>query len=87
MSEEKVIGLRAPAFPTSCGAHDIRDCGCSSGLTKREWFAGMAMQGILSNPVLIGALAQATNDPEKGLGAVSQMAKSQADLMLKELSK
>jgi hypothetical protein len=27
----------------------IEDCVQHSGLTKREWFAGLAMQGLLSN--------------------------------------
>lgn len=32
-----------PAFPHPSGAQ-----GCD-GLTKREWFAGMALQGLLAN--------------------------------------
>ena len=32
-----------PAFPTQNG------CRNDPGLTKREWFAGMALQGILAN--------------------------------------
>jgi len=29
-----------PAFPLPCGG--------TTGLTKREWFAGMALQGVLA---------------------------------------
>lgn len=38
--------MSEPAFPAT-------DCwgAPTAGLTKREWFAGMAMLGILSDPV------------------------------------
>ena len=43
-----------PAFPseqgeTSKGWNQTYE----SGLTKREWFAGMALQGLLANPSTI----------------------------------
>lgn len=37
-----------PVFAVGCGKHDISECGCYAGITTREYFAGMAMQGILS---------------------------------------
>lgn len=44
MSEEKKDG--GPAFPQQAKRfHDPE----SFGLSKREWFAGMALQGILSH--------------------------------------
>lgn len=51
MSESKDGG---PAFPseqgeTSKGWNQTYE----SGLTKREWFAGMALQGLLANPSTI----------------------------------
>ncbi len=38
---------KQPAYPTSNS-----DRGIEQGLTKREYFAGLAMQGICSNPSL-----------------------------------
>lgn len=38
---------RDPAFSTEIS--DVVRSGRCHGLTKREWFAGMAMQGILTN--------------------------------------
>ena len=35
-----------PAFPHLDGPNGK----CFGGLTKREWFAGMALKGLLSNP-------------------------------------
>lgn len=41
------ISKDSPAFPT---ADDV--CVSLSGLTKREWFIGMAMQGlVLAGPI------------------------------------
>ena len=38
-----------PAFP--CAAMDaVEGTIYQEGLTKREWFAGMALQGLLANP-------------------------------------
>lgn len=45
-----------PAFPT----HDYFDeklTGVVPGLTKREYFAAMALQGLLANPTLAGNTA------------------------------
>ena len=35
-----------PAFP----CHDRHHQLCYQGMTLRQWYAGMALQGILSNP-------------------------------------
>lgn len=43
------------------------------GLTKREYFAALAMQGLLSNPVVMGNLAE--------------MAVEHADALINELNK
>lgn len=45
------IGKFDPAFPT----HDYFDeklTGIVPGLTKREYFAALALQGLLANPTL-----------------------------------
>ena len=41
-----------PAFPLApCGTGDPRDgmAGGSEGMTLRDWFAGMALQGIIAS--------------------------------------
>lgn len=50
-----------PAFPPNAGWRDnAADC---RGLTKREWFAGMALAGALANEAFINrAFAGAKQD-------------------------
>lgn len=36
----------------------------NSGLTKREWFAGQALAGILANPALVKGWGEAGDDVE-----------------------
>ncbi len=50
------------------------------GLTKREWFAGMAMQGILANPQIIEGMGDAERKFEDG----ARFSFRWADAMLKE---
>lgn len=37
-----------PAFPLPASVGKIKRCGPLDGLTKREYFAGLAMQGLLA---------------------------------------
>lgn len=73
-----------PATPTPKGLLDELTHQCvteSLGLTKREHFAGLAMQGILSNSGLVGRMDD---------GAIEWVAKSAfraADALLAELEK
>lgn len=48
----------------------------STGLTKREWFAGMAMQGFAADPEISG-----------GYQAIASTAVAWADALLAELAK
>lgn len=50
-----------------------------SGLTKRGWFAGMALQGMLCNPVFGNKLSDAE--------VLSKAAFATADAMIKECEK
>lgn len=76
----------APAYPL----HLAGDWGSETcyGLTKREAFAMAAMQGMCSNPSIIGPSARCgwdyVNCTPVGL---AQAAMAQADALLSELSK
>lgn len=63
-----------PAFPTNARMYDA-----AQGLTKREYLATMAMQGILSNATFA----------REGLNevAIAEWAVNQADELLNQLSK
>jgi hypothetical protein len=60
-----------PAFP-STHPHGRKDC-----VSLRDWFAGMAMQGLLACPV----------QPQSGPDMYVRDAYTLADAMLKERSK
>lgn len=78
-----------PAFPQSCSANEygiylasaanISDTNQVVGLSKREHFAAMAMQGMLSNPKLDIETTPAET--------IARDAIVQADVLLLELSK
>ena len=70
-----------PAMPSDTFRFlcDINLEQCNVGLTKREHFAAMAMQGILSNSAMID------NVNEKALKWVSMEATQVADALLKAL--
>lgn len=53
---------------------------CLIGLTKREYFAAMAMQGLLSNYIYHGHYGNSKNIP-----MVAEIAVQQADELLKQL--
>jgi hypothetical protein len=76
-----------PAFPTQMW--DIEDKEATwldGGLSKREYFAGLAMQGLASNSWLMQ-----TNIAAKEAGlkppALSELACGMADVLLAELEK
>lgn len=75
------------AFPSDV---DINEIGTANfGLSKREYFAGLAMQGILSNQTAINALTDITSDTsrEDSGKKLSKVALLFADALLLELSK
>jgi hypothetical protein len=60
------------------------------GMTLRDWYAGMAMQAIISNPNenIISAIQCLMEEINVGLGeATASMAGEYADAMIKEKSK
>ena len=70
-----------PAYPVPLGAEEGLAAGMNpNGLTKREHFAALAMQGILANPIY---------DPPRRakLGGMSEDAVAAADALLAELEK
>lgn len=67
-----------PAFPLMSTEH-----GPILGLTKREWFAGLAMQGIWANPHDVPGKIE-----RDFLGdAIAKVAVRQADALLAELER
>jgi hypothetical protein len=69
-----------PAFPVGLENHD-------SGLTKREYIAAMAMQGLCANTGVMTQIAIACkSNPELGTRTLAGMAKMQADALIAELS-
>lgn len=55
-----------------------------SGLTKREYFAGLAMQGLCANGAWLQAAIEHSTDVP---GAVADAARDIADALLAELEK
>lgn len=79
MSEQNDGG---PAFPgTYGGQHGLPVW--TEGLTKREWFAGMALQGILSNPTTATSKVFKTIDGFMNSEMIADCAYEQADAMIK----
>lgn len=67
-----------PAMPTQVNGGDIY-----GGLTKREYFAGLAMQGLCANPLVKeseGGLLEADL-----MKMVSELSVRHADALLEEL--
>ena len=55
------------------------------GLTKREYFAGLAMQGIMSNSALVNMELNPKNNLKDSV--LAEYSVRMADLILKELEK
>lgn len=68
-----------PAFPTS-EFYDEKVIGTVGGLTKRELFAAMAMQGCLADPKIRG-------DLDLLAPVIAQESVAFADALLAELAK
>ena len=59
----------------------------ADGLTKREWFTGMELQGILSSPSMLGhAATLATEDGVTNDQMLGSMATSSADAAIAALN-
>lgn len=79
-----------PAFPIQMPIDEMGNptSGTLPGLTKRELFAAMAMQGILSKPVIFVAEPQTKTASFDALRATVAMdAVRNADALLAELAK
>lgn len=79
-----------PAYPTAVVVPDGDDY-LATGLTKRELFAAMAMQALLSDGERTRAAASALDDgddkDERLMQVVASAAANMADALLAELAK
>jgi len=57
------------------------------GLTKREYFAAMAMQGLLANPMVIEAMLVLNKTQEQLARATAISSLQSADALIVELNK
>lgn len=73
----------APAFPA--GSESV--CADKRGLTKREYFAGLFMQGILSDCESMKAMVRSFPDHEECESRTAFSAISFADALIAELNK
>lgn len=69
----KKIKVGRKAFPHTCF------CANSDGMSLRDWFAGMALEGALANCY--------DDMPPSAMPAVAKLAYDQADAMLAEREK
>ena len=59
-----------------------------TGMTLRDWFAGQALSGMLSDSSTVRAIGVVSDGDGRGEGSVAaEMAYGYADAMLKERSK
>lgn len=75
------INGKNPAFQSSLGLSNSELA--QMGLTKREYFAGLAMRGMLSNSQLVGYLN--TKDGAEDAKVISKASVFIADELLKQL--
>lgn len=70
----------APAFPQHHWSENKQTQGL--GLTKREWFAGQALVGVLANPMAYKHLIE--NQHSKFLEDIRKLSYACADALLSE---
>ena len=73
-----------PAFPSSYVGVDAPYEGIGGGMSLRDWFAGMAMHGILAGPIAAGNIC---GGERWGAAWIALMAVEIADAMLAERAK
>lgn len=87
---DRVAGMRvygtAPVIRGDIYTYDyaypgITPLGTSQGLTKRQWYAGQALMGLMANPDTLNMPGQSLTNPGGGKG-LALMAFAAADAML-----
>jgi hypothetical protein len=80
-----------PAFPRRGGIHNQGgNYGHQQGMTIRQYFASLAMQGLVSDSETItGSIHEATakNGDERGLDIIATLAVGMADALITKLEK
>lgn len=70
-----------PAFPTSDFHPNL------GGLTKREWFAGQALCGMLSNPQFLDGLTKCASQDSEVAPSIACAVWEIADAMIDEIER
>lgn len=71
-----------PAFPTTKPLDSWGDP--NQGMSLREWYAGLAMQGILANPNFLKGVEEFMTCSDDILFGIERMSKLVADKMVEE---
>ena len=79
--EKKTDG--GPAYPIDCGAHGE----CIHGLTVRDWFDGMALQGTCANSQIAKDFADKGIPDSITSRLIAQISLEISDAMLAERNK
>lgn len=86
--DDPIYAMPQMAFPPEFQDKVLKLHEMYGGLTKREWFAGMALQGLLANQGIMEGMSLAgSSDIEMVAKGIAAMAKGHADALLAELNK
>lgn len=76
-----------PAFPNGWGGIDEQGNDVYIGMSLRDWFAGMAMQGLWSLGMVNLERIRSKEDGKSILSIVAELAYEEADIMIAERGK
>lgn len=88
MSDPEKINDGGPAFPEAIGVSPSGDVYPGmSGMSLRDWFAGLAMQAMASNPELLAVVTSGSILDGSAFDRMAKRAYHLSDAMLAERDK